>query len=103
MCGVRMILLLSGAAPRLFLTRPKHLVIRGLYQYVRNPMYLGAFAAVSGQALIYGSPVVLGYALVLAILFTTFVIVYEEPHLRKKFGDDYFVYCQRVNRWWPRF
>ena len=31
-----------------------------------------------------------------------FVILYEEPTLRGKFGPDYEVYCQNVNRWLPR-
>jgi protein-S-isoprenylcysteine O-methyltransferase Ste14 len=31
-----------------------------------------------------------------------FVVFYEEPMLRKKFGADYVEYCRNVDRWWPR-
>jgi len=31
-----------------------------------------------------------------------FVVFYEEPTLRKKFGADYEQYCRNVDRWWPR-
>jgi protein-S-isoprenylcysteine O-methyltransferase Ste14 len=31
-----------------------------------------------------------------------FVLLYEEPHLRKKFGADYEEYCRNVRRWVPR-
>jgi hypothetical protein len=32
-----------------------------------------------------------------------FVVFYEEPTLRKKFGADYEEYCRNVRRWWPRY
>jgi len=81
---------------------PKHLVIRGLYNYVRNPMYVGIITIVIGQMFIHGSPAVLFFAIALAILFSSFVVLYEEPHLRKKFGNDYIEYSERVNRWLPK-
>ena len=31
-----------------------------------------------------------------------FVIGYEEPTLRRKFGAEYEEYCRHVRRWWPR-
>ena len=31
-----------------------------------------------------------------------FVVFYEEPTLRGKFGADYEEYCRNVSRWWPR-
>lgn len=81
---------------------PKRLVIRGLYNYMRNPMYVGIISVVLGQVFIFGSPTVTVYAIVLAILFSSLVIAYEEPTLRRKFGIDYIDYCQRVNRWLPK-
>lgn len=33
----------------------KHLVITGLYRYVRNPMYVGVAGAIFGQALMFGA------------------------------------------------
>src|SRR5258707_10402930 len=37
------------------------LVIRGLYRYVRNPMYLVVLAVITGPALLLSRPILLGY------------------------------------------
>ena len=81
---------------------PRRLVVRGPYRFVRNPMYIGAGLALSGAALVYRSLSLLGYALVLLIATHLFVVWYEEPTLRRMFGDDYVAYCARVHRWRPR-
>lgn len=81
---------------------PKVLVIGGLYRYVRNPMYLGVLTVASGQALWRGSPFLFGYVLLLWGAFQAFILFYEEPHLRKTFGQTYLDYCQAVPRWLPR-
>ncbi len=44
-----------------------------------------------------------GYWLCLWLAFHTFVLLYEEPHLRKTFGAEYTAYCQAVPRWLPNF
>ncbi len=80
---------------------PKTLVIRGLYRFVRNPMYVGILLATIGQGFIFGSPAVFIYALLIFIMFHSFVVVYEEPVLRKMFGYDYTAYGKEVNRWLP--
>jgi protein-S-isoprenylcysteine O-methyltransferase Ste14 len=80
---------------------PRRLVARGLYRYVRNPMYLGAGLALAGAALFYGSVVLAGYAVAFLAVMHLFVVLYEEPTLRESFGDDYESYCRRVRRWWP--
>ena len=82
---------------------PKTLVVRGLYHYFRNPMYVGVLFAIIGQAFIHGSPALLLYALLTFVMLHTFVLLYEEPVLRKMFGDDYLAYGNRVNRWLPTF
>jgi len=78
------------------------LVVSGLYRHVRNPMYLAVVAAILGQALLFGSVSLLTYAAVVWGLFHLFVLAYEEPTLRRRFGDSYRVYQQGVGRWWPR-
>jgi protein-S-isoprenylcysteine O-methyltransferase Ste14 len=78
------------------------LVVGGLFRWVRNPGYLAVIGLVVGQALLFGSPVVLVYAAVLALGFHTFVLLYEEPTLRRQFGADYEAYCREVSRWIPR-
>lgn len=81
---------------------PDRLVVSGLYRYVRNPMYVGVFAAIVGQALLFGATSLLGYAACVALAFHLFVLGYEEPALRGQFGAQYDEYCRRVPRWWPR-
>jgi protein-S-isoprenylcysteine O-methyltransferase Ste14 len=81
---------------------PKHLVVRGLYRYVRNPMYIGMVLVVLGEAWFFKSGALLVQAAVAFIVVHTFVLFYEEPHLRRQFGRSYASYCQDVNRWLPR-
>ena len=81
---------------------PQRLVVRGAFRYVRNPAYVGAVAALIGQALWLGSRDVLIYALAMALGFHLFVVFYEEPTLRRKFGADYEAYRREVPRWIPR-
>ena len=80
---------------------PRRLVIRGPYRLVRNPMYIGAAIAVSGAALFYQSFALLGYVGAFLLTMHLLVIGYEEPTLRRMFGQEYTVYCQNVRRWWP--
>ena len=44
----------------------------------------------------------LQYAAVVWLMFHTFVLVYEEPTLRRRFGSSYETYRRSVRRWWPR-
>jgi protein-S-isoprenylcysteine O-methyltransferase Ste14 len=81
---------------------PKHLIVSGLYRYVRNPMYVAVVALILGQGLLLGSVGLLEYGAIVWICFSLFVLSYEEPALRDKFGDDYKRYCQHVRRWLPR-
>jgi protein-S-isoprenylcysteine O-methyltransferase Ste14 len=81
---------------------PKHLVVGGLYRFVRNPMYLAIAAAVTGQALLLGQPKLFAAAAVGAIPVMAFVRFYEEPTLKKKFGAEYEAYSTNVPRWLPR-
>jgi len=80
---------------------PKRLVVRGLYRYTRNPMYLSALSAIMGWALHFSDPLLLLYWLVIAACFHLFVVFYEEPHLLSLFGAPYTTYCRQVNRWLP--
>ncbi len=80
---------------------PRRLVTAGPYRVVRNPMYIGAGLAVAGAALFYQSLHLLGYTGMFAGLAHLFVVLYEEPALRRSFGHEYEAYCRRVNRWRP--
>jgi len=79
------------------------LVVGGPFRWVRNPGYVSVVTLLVGQALVFGSPGLLGYAAVVAIAFHLFVILYEEPTLRRRYGADYEMYCRAVPRWVPRF
>jgi len=80
---------------------PRRLVIRGPYRFVRNPMYIGAGLALASAALFYESLPLLGYAAVFFLATHVFVVLYEEPTLRRTFGQEYEAYCRKVRRWWP--
>jgi protein-S-isoprenylcysteine O-methyltransferase Ste14 len=80
----------------------EHLVIGGLYRYVRNPMYLAVAATIVGQALILGRPALLLYALAFGATVFAFVRLYEEPALARQFGAEYDAYRRAVPGWWPR-
>jgi len=80
---------------------PRKLVTRGPYQFVRNPMYIGAGLALMGAALFYNSLSLLGYVGILFVIVHTFIVLYEEPTLRRTFGAAYEEYCQMVRRWLP--
>ena len=82
---------------------PKHLVVRGLYRYVRNPMYLSVTTIVFGELLLLLSPVLLMYWAIWFGVVNLFVIGYEEPTLRRQFGASYERYTQAVGRWIPTF
>ena len=81
---------------------PKKLVARGLYRYVRNPMYWGVLTVVVGESVWFASWRLLEYAAVVWVMFHCFVVFLEEPVLRQKFGAGYEEYLRRVPRWIPR-
>jgi len=80
---------------------PRQLVVRGPYGVVRNPMYLGAGLALAGAALFYQSGSLAVYAALFLLCMHLFVVAYEEPTLRRTFGEAYEAYCRRIRRWWP--
>jgi protein-S-isoprenylcysteine O-methyltransferase Ste14 len=82
---------------------PRVLVVRGLYRYVRNPMYLSVTLIVWGEILLTRSTALLVYWLVWFTAANLFVRGYEEPALRRQFGSDYDRYAANVGRWLPRF
>src|SRR3954468_10151393 len=81
---------------------PEHLVVGGLYRYVRNPMYIALIATIVGQALVLAQPGLLLYAVVVAVALVAFVYGYEEPTLSEQFGAEYDAYRQAVPAWQPR-
>ena len=82
---------------------PKHIVIVGLYRFSRNPMYIGVLTLIGGWVLHAGSPLLVCYLLLSAIVFHLRVIRYEEPWLSKTFGIEWTSYCAITPRWLPGF
>ena len=88
-----------GTPAPVFPTR--HLVVTGLYRYVRNPMYVAVTGAILGQGLVFGNVALLAYGGLVWLLFHVFVSIYEEPVLRASFGSEYESFCAEVPRWIP--
>src|SRR4051794_14441898 len=80
----------------------RHLVIGGLYRYVRNPMYIAVALTILGQAMVLGRPVLLLYALVFGVAVGSFAHFYEQPTLTQQFGAEYEAYRAAVPAWLPR-
>jgi len=83
---------------------PKKLVVAGFYRYVRNPMYLGFIVGWIGLWIVFEQASLLVIAIAFAVVVGVFlfVVLYEEPTLRRKFGARYEVCCRNVPRWIPR-
>lgn len=89
-----------GTPAPVFPTR--HLVVSGLYQYVRNPMYIAVVSLILGQGLFFGSVSVLEYGVAVWVAFHLFVLIYEEPTLLSSYGHEYQEFCEHVPRWIPQ-
>lgn len=81
---------------------PQELVVRGLYRHVRNPMYVGVLAVLLGEAMLFNSVALLQMAGIVFLCFHFFILLYEEPTLKRHFGESYQRYCTAVPRWLPR-
>ena len=74
------------------------LKVEGLFRLSRNPMYVGMYATMVASALYTLNPVVilLG-AFVIAIHHS--IVLAEEEHMQKMFGQEYLEYRNRVRRY----
>jgi protein-S-isoprenylcysteine O-methyltransferase Ste14 len=82
---------------------PIFLVRAGPYRRVRNPMYAGVLTTILGEAILFHSLLLAGYALLFWLITHLFVILVEEPTLLGQFGASYATYLHTVPRWLPRF
>ncbi len=81
---------------------PQHLVVRGVYRYVRNPMMSGALVVLLGEGLLTASLLLLGWFAFAGLVYAVYIPLSEEPGLVNRFGDDYLRYKRSVPRWVPR-
>ena len=80
----------------------KRLVVVGLHRYVRNPMYIGVGLVIAGQAWLFHSGQTAIYLVLCCLMAHMFVLLYEEPTLKRQFGGEYDAYRAQVPRWLPR-
>ncbi len=80
----------------------EHLVVSGLYRYVRNPMYLGVLLSLAGEAVLLWSRDIVLEALIAWLATHLFILVYEEPTLSRRYPGEYPSYKRNVPRWLPR-
>src|SRR6266568_2704061 len=93
---------LRGKGTPLPIDPPKKLVVEGPYGLVRNPMYWSVTSVMLGEAAVFHSVGLAELAVAFFAGVNLFVLLYEEPALRRKFGAEYEEYCRRVPRWLPR-
>ncbi len=92
----------EGAGTPAPIAPTERLVVGGAYRYVRNPMYVAVLSIIIGQALLFADWSLVLYAGVVAAAVFTFVRLYEEPTLARRYGDEYEAYRRAVPGWLPR-
>ena len=75
------------------------LVIRGIYRYSRNPMYLGFLLLLLALTCYLMNVAALALLPLFVLYMNRFQIVPEERFLLQKFGADYQTYLIEVRRW----
>jgi len=78
------------------------LVVGGIYRHVRNPMYVAVLSIILGQALLFSSGAVVAYGVIVGAAMASFVKLYEEPTLARRYGAEYEAYRRAVPGWLPR-
>ncbi len=84
--------------PAPFVPAEKLLVFH-VYKKSRNPIYLTYFILLLGEYLMFGYFIQLLYLMSFFLFFHLYVVFVEEPELRRRFGKDYEIYCEKVKRW----
>jgi protein-S-isoprenylcysteine O-methyltransferase Ste14 len=97
------VFIVDGEGTPLPTNPPKRLITSGLFHLLRNPIYMGAVILLLGFVFWHPASSILWIPVIVAISAHLFVILYEEPHLRKTFGSEYEQYCRSVPRWFPKW
>lgn len=93
----------SGLGTPAPIDAPRVLVVKGPYGFVRNPMYVSVLSVIFGWSIWRASLRVAVYGCIFWLIAHGFVLLYEEPHLQRVFGEPYEEYRWRVNRWLPKW
>ena len=81
---------------------PKKFVVAGPYRYLRNPMILGMYCILLGEAFLFWSLSLFFWLVIFFIANAVYIPLVEEKALLRRFGNDYAVYMNNVRRWIPR-
>ncbi len=84
--------------PKMMCQDVGELTLSGIYRWSRNPQYVGWFLFLFGFALTDWSLWCLA-ALVVVAVSLHFLVLVEEEHLRRIFGEPYTHFCQRIPRY----
>jgi protein-S-isoprenylcysteine O-methyltransferase Ste14 len=79
------------------------LVTEGIFNHCRNPLYIGNILKLVGIGILSNSLLFVVFFIPVFLFIFQAIVLAEENFLRGKFGADYVAYCQRTNRWVPRF
>jgi protein-S-isoprenylcysteine O-methyltransferase Ste14 len=79
-----------------------HLVAVGPYRRLRNPMITAVLAVLAGEGVLFGSVSLLIWAAIFLVVNHLFFLLYEEPAMERRFGEEYRAYAREVPRWLPR-
>ncbi len=79
------------------------LITDGVYRIVRNPVYSGALLACTGAVLIANNLILLIVPAICWMYMSLFLMKTEEKWLKERYGEEYVLYCKRVNRCIPWF
>ncbi len=93
----------KGTSGRESYLRADRLNISGIYSIVRNPLYIGNFFIFTGLVIVFFNIFAVFTFVIFLILQYYFVILAEESFLKEKYGLEYEIYCQQVNRIIPTF
>jgi len=77
-------------------------VAEGPYRYLRNPMILGMYFILLGEAVLFWSLSLFFWVVIFFIANAVYIPLVEEKALLRRFGNDYSVYMKNVRRWIPR-
>lgn len=75
------------------------LVVKGIYTFTRNPMYLGFLLWLLSFGVFSRNPISLIAIVLFVIYMNMFQIIPEENILEGKFGKEYLKYKENVRRW----
>lgn len=75
------------------------LITSDIYRFSRNPMKAGLFLVLIGESILLRSTAVAIWALAFIAVNVAYIRCFEEPGLRRRFGEAYEEYCRQAPRW----